>query len=183
MKGLPAVAAIVFSALILSVIIAAPGVRAEGLLSDIFDSIKKWFESSPLGNIFNAPVNRAEAVRLVFYPGVFEFNSADFINITTPSGSIANFKGSISVDMAGKTSTFAESGSSLLIRENLGAISIDNLKLSSLDLRGMKLILNSGNWNETAENGSVAIKDFLGRGTIKDGYIELEGNVSRIIRG
>ncbi len=175
-------AALVMTVLLLSVVIA-PAVRAEGLLSDFFDTIRRWFESSPLGNIFTAPVKRTEAVKLSFYPEIFEFGAADYINITTSTGEIANFKGSISVDMPKKTATLEETGSSLIIREGIGEIAIDGLRLSSLELRGMKLALSSGNWNETTENGSVAVNDFLGRGVIREGFIELEGNVSRINKG
>lgn len=173
---------VILTVLLLSVIIA-PAVRAEGLLSDIFDSIKNWFESSPLGNIFTAPVKRTETVKIGFYPETFEFSSADLVNITTATGEISNFKGTVSVDMKNNVSTFRESGSALLIKESIGSISIDGLKMSSLELSGMKLVLTSGNWNETTENGSVSVNDFLGRGTIKDGFIELEGNVSRINKG
>lgn len=173
---------VILMVLFLSIIIA-PAVRAEGLLSDIFGAIKNWFESSPLGNLFTAPVKRTEAIKLVFYPETFEFNAADFINITTATSEIANFKGTIAIDMKNKVSTFKESGSVLLIKEGMGAINIDGLKLNSLELKGMKLILSSGNWNETTENGSITINDFLGRGTIKEGLIELEGNVSRINKG
>jgi hypothetical protein len=135
------------------------------------------------GNIFTSPVKRTEVIRLGFYPETFEFSAAEFINVTTASGEISNFKGSVSVDMAGKVSTMREAGSSLLIRQSIGTISVDGLRLSSLDLRGMKLFITSGNWNETSENGSVAISDFLGKATISEGFIELEGNVSRISKG
>ena len=57
------------------------------------------------------------------------------------------------------------------------------MKLGSLELKNMKLVLTSGNWNETTENGSVTIKDFLGNVVVKDGIIELEGNVSKMIKG
>jgi hypothetical protein len=173
---------LMFVVLFLSIVIA-PAVRAEGLLSDIFNGIKKWFESSPLGNLFTAPVKRTEAIKLGFYPETFEFNAADFVNITTTTGEISNFKGTIAMDMKNKVSTLKESGSVLLIKEVIGTISIDGLKLNSLELNGMKLTLASGNWNETTENGSVTINDFLGKGMIKEGFIELEGNVSRISKG
>jgi hypothetical protein len=169
-------------ALFLSVVIA-PAVRAEGLLSDIFNSIKGWFESSPLGNIFTSPVKRTEVIRLGFYPETYEFTPTDFVNVSTNTSGLSNFKGTISVDLKNKISTFKESGSTLLIRESIGEISIDGLKLASIDLKGMKLALFSGNWNETTENGSVTLNDFLGKGTIKEGYIEFEGNASRVNRG
>ena len=161
----------------------APAVRAEGLLSDFFNMIKGWFESSPLGNIFNAPVKRAETIKLTFYPDNFEINAADFINITTPTSEISNFKGTVSIDMKGKTFVMKEAGTQLYVKETIGIIYVDGLKLTSLDLQGMKLSLSSGNWNETTENGSVTLNDFLGRGKINEDRIELEGNVSRLVRG
>jgi hypothetical protein len=177
--------AIALVALILSITIAATAqsVRAEGLLSDFFDMVKKWFDSSPLGNLFTAPVKRNEFIRLAFYPETFDFSTADLINITTATGEISNFKGTASVDMKNKALYFKESGSSLVIKETIGIINVDNLKISSLELKDMKLSLVSGNWNETTESGSISISDFLGKATIKDDYIEIEGNVSRLVKG
>jgi len=160
-----------------------PGARAEGLLSDFFGMIKKWFESSPLGNIFTVPVKRVEMIKLSFYPESFELNAGEFINITTSTSEVGNFKGAISIDMKGKAVFFKEAGSSLLIKEGIGTVNIYGIKINSLDLRNLKLVLVSGNWNETTENGSLTINDFLGNGIIKEGVIELEGNVSRITRG
>ena len=160
-----------------------PGVRAEGLLSDFFDMIKKWFESSPLGNLFTVPVKRVETIKLSFYPESFEFSAQDFINMSTTTSEVSNFKGGISIDMNNKAVTFTEAGSSLVMKETLGVINVYGMKLSALELKGMKLALSSGNWNETTENGSVTINDFLGTGVIKEGVIELEGNVSRVVKG
>ncbi len=176
------VVAVLIVALLLSITMAQ-GVRAEGLLSDFFGMIKSWFESSPLGNIFNAPVKRTETIKLGFYPESFEFNAAEPVNMSTNSSEISNFKGSVSVDMKNKVVVMQETGTSLLIKESLGTISVNGLKLTSLELKDMKLVLTTGNWNETTEKGSVSLNDFLGTGTIKDGLIEIEGNVSRVVKG
>lgn len=167
--------------LLLSVIVAQP-VRAEGLLSDFFDMIKKWFESSPLGNLFSMPVKRIEMIKLSFHPESFEFGSDDFVNISTDTSEVSNFKGNIGIDMGSKILVLKESGSTLSIKETIGTINIEGLKINSLELKEMKLTLTSGNWNETTENGSVTIKDFLGNAVVKEGVIELEGNVSKLIK-
>ena len=174
--------AIILVGLLLSLSVV-PGARAEGLLSDFFNMIKKWFESSPLGNIFTSPVKRVEMIKLSFYPESFEFTTPYFINITTSTSEILNFKGNVNIDVKNKFVALKESGTSLSLKEAIGQVNIDGLKLTSLELKGMKLSLASGNWNETTENGSVTVNDFLGKGTIKEGVIELEGNVSRIIKG
>ncbi len=161
----------------------APVVKAEGLLSDFFEMIKKWFESSPLGNLFAMPVKRIETMKLSFYPESFEFNAEDFVNITTKESEISNFKGNMNVDMGNKIMVLKESGSSLSIKKTIGIINIHDLKLNSLELKDMKLILTSGNWNETTENGSIVVKDFLGNVFVKEGVIELEGNVSKLTKG
>ena len=147
--------------------------------------IKKWFESSPLGNlggIFSTPVKRIEAVNVGFYPENFELNVEDLVNITTNTSEILNFKGLIGVDMKSKTMVLKETGSPLTIKETIGEVVVKSLKIGSLELKGMKLVLTSGNWNETTENGSVTIKDFLGNMLIKEDMIELEGNVSKMIK-
>ncbi|MEE9323225.1 MAG: hypothetical protein V3U72_01645 [Candidatus Aenigmarchaeota archaeon] len=173
---------IILVVLFLSIMVITPTARAEGLLSDFFNMIKKWFESSPLGNLFSMPVKRIETIKMSFYPESFEFSMDDFVNISTGTGEISNFKGHMSIDMGNKILVLKEAGSSLSIKETIGEINVEGLKIGSLELKGMKLVLASGNWNETTENGSVTIKDFLGRGLIKEGAIELEGNVSKVIK-
>ena len=168
--------------LFLSVMVITPTARAEGLLSDFFNMIKKWFESSPLGNLFSMPVKRIETIKLSFYPESFEFNVEDFVNISTSEIEISNFKGLMSIDIEGKIMVLKEAGSSLSIKETIGTINIGGLRIGSLELKDMKLALVSGNWNETTENGSIMIKDFLGKGLVKEGVIELEGNVSKVIK-
>lgn len=158
----------------------AQPVRAQGILTDFFEMIKNWFESSPLGNLFAMPIKRIETISLSFYPQTFEFDIGEYANITTNTSEISNFKGKMNVDMASKSMYLQEEGTSLMIREYIGEIRVDDFKISSLDLKNMKLVISSGNWNETTENGSVTIRDFLGNAIVKDGMITLEGNVSRI---
>ena len=175
------VAALVLIALFVTAAMAKPA-RAEGLLSDFFSMLKKWFESSPLGNLFSMPVKRMEAIELTFYPDVFELVAEEFVNVSTESSEIENFRGVLSLDTGTKTLTMKESGTPLFIKQSTGTINVYGLKLASMELRNMKLVLTSGNWNETTENGSLVIKDFLGNALIKEGMIKLVGNVSRVIK-
>lgn len=177
--------AIIMAALVLSitVIATAQSARAEGMLTDFFDMVKNWFDSSPLGNMFTSPIKRNDAIKLAFYPETFEFVTTDMINITTITSEIGNFKGTAYVDMKNRAIYFREAGSSLMIKEVIGIVNIGSLKISSLELKNMKLSLASGNWNENTESGSISINDFLGKAVIKDGYIEIEGNVSRMVKG
>ena len=176
------VATILLISLFLSITFI-PGVRAEGLLSELFEMIKKWFESSPLGNLFAMPVKRMEMIKLTFYPETFGFQVDDFVNITTETSEISKFKGNVDIDTTKGFVIFKESGSELTIKENLGKVIVEGMKINSLELKNMKLIIISGNWNETTENGSVMIKDFLGNMRIEGKFIELEGNVSKLIKG
>lgn len=162
--------------------LASQPVRAEGLLSDFFEMIGKWFESSPLGNLFAMPVKRMDILKMSFYPVTFDFDVSDPVNISSKSTEVVNFKGGMNVDMENKVMALTESGSGLLIREAIGEITVNEMKIGSLKLSEMKLVIRSGNWNETTENGSVTIKDFLGTVIIKDGLIEMEGNASKIIK-
>ena len=177
-----AIAAVLLASLIVSLSIA-PGVRAEGMLSNFFNAIKQWFESSPIGNIFNAPVKRAETIKLSFYPETFEFAAQEPINISSEGMEISNFKGAVAVDMPNKMLTLKEASTSLMVQKKIGEITLREIRIASLELSGMKLVLAYGNWNETTENGTIKIADFLGTGTIKDGMVEIEGNASRIIKG
>jgi hypothetical protein len=176
------VIAVVFAAMLFATVLTAQEARAEGLLSDFFNMIKKWFESSPLGNIFSMPVKRIEEIKLVFYPESFVLNVNDFVNLSTNTSEISNFKGSIEIDMRNNLLVMKEEGSSLSVKERLGVINIKDLKIGSLDIKETKLALISGNWNETTENGSIVITDFLGNALVREGSVELEGNVSKILK-
>ncbi len=155
--------------------------RAEGLLSDFFKMIKRWFESSPLGNIFSMPVKRIEEIKLVFYPKNFTIAANNYVNITSNTTEIINFKGKVYMDMANKYMLLS-SNSPLKIKQKLGEIRMSGVNIGSMEISNMKLVLMSGNWNETTENGSLTIKDFLGECIIKTDHIELHGNASKIIK-
>jgi len=174
--------AVVLVGMFLASAVLVQPVRAEGLLSDFFDTIKRWFESSPFGNLFSTPIKRMETLTLSFYPEDFEFDITEPVNMSTENTEISNFKGTINIDMNNKLMLLSETDTSLKIKENIGTIGIHGLKINSLELKDLKLVIRSGNWNETTENGTVTIKDFLGTCLVRDGVIELEGNVSKVIK-
>ena len=90
MKRIMAVALVAL--FLFSAVLIQP-VRAEGLLSDFFDTIKRWFESSPFGNLFSTPIKRMETLTLSFYPEDFEFDITEPVNMSTENTEISNFKG------------------------------------------------------------------------------------------
>jgi len=174
--------AIVLIVLFISTIFI-PNVKAEGILSNFFDMLKRWFESSPLGNIFTTPIKRPEVIKLIFYPEAFETTTQDAINITSENTEITDFKGVVNVDFNQNLIILKQGNSPLLIKEKIGVVNIYGLKLNKVELKNMRLVLISGNWNETTENGTLMINDFLGNAIIKEKTIELEGNVSKIVKG
>jgi hypothetical protein len=151
-----------------------------GLLSDIFDSIREWFESSPLGGLFARPVKRMAEIDLTFYPETFLLRPESMVNITSDSTGIFGFNGEMDVSIAEDFVLMKESNSQLTVKERLGEIEISGLVISSLELNGMKLNMVSGNWTETTDSGSLKMYDFLGRGIITSDSIELVGNVSKV---
>ena len=163
--------------------INSQSVRAEGGLTDIFDMIKRWFESSPFGNIFSMPVKRTETVKMAFYPEAFDFDATEAVNISSNESTISGFKGHIIANLKDNVLISKSSESSIIVEQKLGEITINELSIALLELNGMEMVLTSGNWTESAENGSITIKDFLGTITITKISIELEGNVSATIKG
>ncbi|MBN2042827.1 MAG: hypothetical protein JW754_03395 [Candidatus Aenigmarchaeota archaeon] len=156
-------------------------VSAEGLLSDLFNKIKEWFESSPFGGLFSQPVKSMEMIDLTFYPEFFSGNAEDPVNITSETTKIYNFRGGMEIGNNGLT--LKESGTGLSVEHTGDSFDINGLRISSLELSGMKLSMVSGNWNETSENGTVRISDFLGNFFYRNGSVELVGNVSKITKG
>lgn len=170
---------VVFLFLVIGTSIFASGVSA-GLLSDIFDNIKKWFESSPLGGLFSTPVKRMAEIDLTFYPKTFVLKPESMVNMTSDSTKVSNFNGEIQVNLEGGFALLKESDSQLVIEERIGNVEIHGMSLGSLELKSTKLSMVSGNWTETTESGSLKIYDFLGKCLLKADSIELIGNVSRI---
>ena len=60
---------------------------------------------------------------------------------------------------------------------------IEGLSIADLSLTSMRIELISGEWNETSQNGSVSIQEFLGTALVTMDGIELDGNVSRLVKG
>ncbi|NIP40199.1 MAG: hypothetical protein GTN39_01615 [Candidatus Aenigmarchaeota archaeon] len=170
---------VVFLFVIIGTSVLASGVSA-GLLSDIFDNIKKWFESSPLGGLFSRPVKRMAEIDLTFYPKNFVLNPESVVNVTSNSTRVSNFKGEIEVNLEGGVALLKESNSPLIIEERIGNVEIHGMSLGSLELKNTKLSMVSGNWTETTESGSLKIYDFLGKALLKTDSIELIGNVSKV---
>ncbi len=153
-----------------------------GLLSDFFDKIREWFESSPFGNLFARPVKRMTEIDLTFYPKSFVFKPESMVNLTTDSTRILNFNGEIELDLEKGLAILRESNSQLRIEEKIETMEIQGLSLGSLELRNMKLTMISGNWTETTESGSLKMYDFLGKALLKPDSIELIGNVSKVVK-
>ncbi len=166
---------------ILFVSLMTVNVSAEGLLSDIFDKLKDWFDSSPFGGLFSQPVKSTEAIDITFYPETFSGESEQPINITSETTNLYNFKGKI--DIAGNVLRMKETGTSLSIEHTGNSFNIHDFRIKSLELNNMRLSMVSGNWNETSENGSIKISDFFGKFFYRNGSVELVGNVSKITKG
>ena len=170
---------VVFIFAVIGVSIFASSVSA-GLLSDFFDKIREWFESSPLGGFFARPVKRMTEIDLAFYPKNFVLKPESIVNVSSNSTKITNFNGEIEVNIEGGFALLKESNSRLVIEERIGQIEISGLTITNLELKGMKLSLVSGNWTETTDSGSLKAYDFLGKGVLKHDSIELIGNVSKV---
>ncbi len=167
------------SFLLLSV--TAVDVSAEGLLSDVFNKIREWFDSSPFGGIFSQPVKRVEEIDMTFYPESFEKELQSPVNITSVSTNVYNFRGTIGI--SGRQVSLRESGTALAVECESESFDITGLEIPKLELENMRLMMISGNWNETTENGTVELTDFLGKAFVRNGSIELVGKVSKIIKG
>lgn len=167
---------------LLSFSLLPTNVAAEGFLSDILDRIREWFEMSPFGGIFTQPVKRTGEMRLTFYPETFSTKIGSHVNITSNTTGIWNFKGEMGIVMVNNMMVLKEEGTNLLIEQRIGDIVIENLEIPTLELTGMKLVLETGNWTQTSEDGSVNVKDFFGNAYIDRGVIRLEGNVSKLDR-
>jgi len=73
-----------------------------------------------------------------------------------------------------------QKNSDLVIQLKTENLTINNIRINEISLENTKLNLVSGNWNETSENGSIMIKNFVGKAFISRNKIEMTGNVSSL---
>lgn len=173
----------VFVVLLLSSTVLVASVSGQGFFSDILDNIKKWFESSPFGNLLSSPVKSTEEVKLVFRSDELQLEISNPVNITANGSRVMNFRGTLEINKQDNTAMFRQTGSSLVFVQDIGNIRIEGLMLPALDLTNRELQIISGNWNETSQNGSVDIRDFTGVAIITPSQVELDGNVSKLSKG
>jgi hypothetical protein len=162
---------------LLATVLAAPQAKA-GFFSDLVNGIKNWLGNSPLSGIFSSKPSNME-ISLTFYPGDFNLNYEDSINISSETAGIDNFRGTFEIKPS-EGFMLKQKNSDLVIQLKTENLTINNIRINEISLENTKLNLVSGNWNETSENGSIMIKNFVGKAFISRNKIEMTGNVSSL---
>jgi len=157
--------ALIMVSFLLATVLAAPQAKA-GFFSDLVNGI---FSSKP-SNM---------EISLTFYPGDFNLNYEDSINISSETAGIDNFRGTFEIKPS-EGFMLKQKNSDLVIQLKTENLTINNIRINEISLENTKLNLVSGNWNETSENGSIMIKNFVGKAFISRNKIEMTGNVSSL---
>ncbi len=172
---------LLFIVLLLISSILSTTVSADSIFSDIINKVKGWFEQSPFAGFFSGPVKRNQVVELHIHPKNFILTTESYVNITTNTSKISNFKGDIRIDFLENIVLFVEKDSKLTIKNVIDEINIDNFQTSKISMKNINLEIISGDW-ETKGNGSAVIHDFSGNAKIDMNGISLYGNASKVIR-
>ncbi|MBI4163905.1 MAG: hypothetical protein HY512_03510 [Candidatus Aenigmarchaeota archaeon] len=149
------------------------------------DKVKGVLSSTPLsGGATKAPESKTgEGFDMkIFPPGVYNLKSEGPVEVTTESGTIKNFTGSIGVILKNKTVVLTHEGSNLVVDLPLKTIAVTGVVLSKFDVVGSKIDVFSGNWRTQTDNGTLQIEGFKGGVLIENDYLKFVGNISSLRR-
>ena len=153
---------------------------------DIADKLGEWLGNSPFGGMFTAPTSSSvidsDTINVKIFPDSFVLRPDFPVNITFDKKEIISFSGEITIDYEEKRITLDQSNSQLSIIMPIENIKIHGLKLAKLLIQEKGLDASTGNWEIKTENGSIEIYDFSGIGEITSRSIELDGNITKLIR-
>lgn len=155
------------------------------LLSKGFGGMGEWMKNSPFSgilDIFSRPGESIHEVDIYLYPKNLSLNLKENANITLNSTKISNFKGEINIDFVKKEIELRYLDSPFELQSTLENVKIENVKIKEMEFRNLKMNVVSKEWNSTSENGTIKILDFIGDSFISNGYIELKGNVSKLLK-
>ena len=132
-----------------------------------------------LGGIL--PEQTTKALDLEITANVLDIKSDTPVILESSSFKAEEFVGTIKLDFNNGKVVYTEDNSKFNLNTKLEG-EIKNLKFKKLVLKNLGLKVLNGEWKDTAENGTIEIYDFYGRGLIRPNSFELIGNVSDIIR-
>ncbi|GAF85839.1 unnamed protein product [marine sediment metagenome] len=173
------IAAVFIALIVVSyVVIGVPGIRE--FFGSAASGIGRLLESSPFGGLFSSGSIKKTPAEITLFPDSFSLKPELPVNISAGDTLLQDFRGEIAVNLENDTISMKQEGSSLVISPRLELVVIKGLKISRLELEGMRANVKSGDVNTSIENGTLEILDFLGEGRITSDYIKLSGNVTRI---
>lgn len=173
------IAAVFIALIIVSyVVIGVPGIREffGGLASRVGSAL----EGSPFGGLFSSSGIKKTPAEITIYPDSFSLKPELPVNISAGDTGLQDFRGEISVDLVNGTISMRHEGSSLVITPRLDTILIEGLKISKLNLEGIRANVRSGDVDTMVENGTLEVLDFLGEGRVTRDSIVLSGNVTKV---
>lgn len=165
-----------------SMLVGDFGVR--DFFSTVVEKLGEWLGNSPFGGLFTAPTSimNVDTINLKLYPDLFVLKPDSSVNISFDKKEVVNFVGEITVDYNNKKIILDEINSPLNIVIPIETTRISGLKLKKLLVKDIKIDVSAGEWEISNDNGSIEIYDFSGLGEIDVNRIQLEGNITRLIR-
>jgi hypothetical protein len=147
------------------------------ILSGIIEKIQGWFSGSPFGGFFEQPVARSSTVQVVLYPDEFQLKPESAVDLSAGQTLVTGFTGTLDANFVNQTLTLSEEGSSLKVTLPLDSVVLEEIRITSLTLSGMKFEIVP---NMTSGNGTLEMANFLGRMEFNSDSIDMFGNVSKL---
>jgi|GEM_PF-3529465 len=157
-----------------------------GVFPGAGDKVKNVLGGTPLGGgSTKAPqsLGTGEGFDMKVYPsGPYNLKSDVPVDVTTESGVIKKFSGSIDISFKNKTVLLTHDGTDLRVDLPLKTIAVTGVKLAKFNVVSSKIDVNSGNWRTQTENGTLEIEGFSGGVLIEGDFLRFIGNVSSLRR-
>jgi hypothetical protein len=174
--------AAIFAVLVVlsSVLVTSTGIK------DLFFNTTKGFgdslKGSPLdwfSSLFSTPQKGVNTVEIKVMTDNITLNIEKPANITYGKTNIANFKGVVTFDFMGKSSTFLPVGSDIRLETELAETRIKSVHMPVLIMNNIDFVVTSEKTNITASNEKIEIYDFFGDLTVTYAVL-FSGNVTKV---
>ena len=167
------------------VVLSSVLVTSTGIKDLFFNTTKGFgdsFKGSPLdwfSSLFSTPQKGVNTVEIKVMTDNITLNIEKPANITYGKTNIANFKGVVTFDFMGKSSTFLPVGSDIRLETELAETSIKSVHMPVLIMNNIDFVVTSEKTNITASNEKIEIYDFFGDLTVTDAVL-FSGNVTKV---
>jgi hypothetical protein len=147
--------------------------------ADILDSIRDWMGGSPFGGFISPTARATRQASIVIFTEYFELPVSG-VSFSSGGTDFDGFTGTLRANLSSGTASLSPSDTEFRVTLPLDEISIDGVDIGRLTLEDIDFHVISNDLDISGENASLEVYDFLGRLSINDELVRLDGNVTSV---